>query len=278
MDKVLITGARGFVGSCLADLLEKDFEVIRFTRDNSLDEIKLIQPQYIIHCAAEIYRNELMFESNVVMTYNLLEICKNLHNLKHFVYIGSSSEYGRKSEPISEYDSLEPDSMYEGTKGCGSLLTRVYGKTHGFLTSIVRPFSLYGPKEQDRKFIPKLYDSFLSGSKISIKSGVHDWIHIDDFTNGIKLVMLQNNISGDSFHFGTGIQTTNIDIFKTMSKLLNKTIEYEIVESINGSAGVDSTSWVANIDKVFNRFNWTPKYNLEAGIQTYINYKNNGNS
>lgn len=278
MDEVLITGAKGFVGSCLADFLEKDFEVIRFTRDNSLDEIKLIQPQYIIHCAAEIYRNDFMFDSNIAMTHNILEICRGLQDLKHFIYVGSSSEYGRKSKPMSESDSLEPDSMYEATKACGSLLTRAYGKTYGFLTSIVRPFSLYGPREQERKFIPKLYNLFIEDSKIVIKSAVHDWIHIDDFISGIKLVMLENKSTGEAFHFGTGVQSTNFEVFKTMEKVIGKSLDYELVDSIVGPAGIDSDSWIANVEKVTTTFGWSPKYNLEQGIQSYINYKKNGNS
>lgn len=278
MDKVLITGSNGFVGLSLIKKLNKEFEVIEFTRKNSLEEIESIQPEYIIHCAAEIYKESLMLESNVILTYKLLEICKSLKSLKHFIYIGSSSEYGRKVSPMSELDILEPDSIYEGTKACGSILTRIYGKTYKFLTSVVRPFSLYGPNEQERKFIPKLYSLFMNDSKVNIKNGVHDWIHIDDFTDGVKLVMLKNKNSGEIFNFGTSIQSTNVEVFNIMTELLNKTIEYDLVEDINGPAGIDSNCWIADITKVTDVFDWTPKYTLKQGMQNYINYKKNGNT
>ena len=270
-EKIIITGANGFVGSSLVKNLSNTFEVIPFTRKNNIKDIPNIKPDYIIHCAAEIYNKDLMFESNVILTHKLLEISKNIH-LKHFIYIGSSSEYGRKLSPISENEILKPDNMYEGTKACGSLLTRIYGKTYGFLTSIVRPFSLYGPNEPKHKFIPHLYNLFSNNLEAHIKKGVHDWIHIDDFIEGIKTVMFNNKENGDFFHFGTGIQSTNLDVFKIFCTLFNKNIKYTLTENINTSAGIDSTCWVADITKVKNHFNWKPKYSLQEGIKNYIEW------
>lgn len=275
-DKVIITGANGFVGSSLALYLKDDFDVIPFTRKNSLDEISEIKPQYIVHCAAEVYNRDLMFESNVILTHKILEIAKSLPSLKQFLYIGSSSEYGRKSQPISERDVLEPDSMYEGTKACGTMLTRVYGKTYGFMTAIVRPFSLYGPNEPQRKFIPRLYDSFINNTAVNISPGIHDWTHINDFVNGIKTVLLQNTENGGYFHFGTGIQHTNYEVFEKFCILFNKTIDHTIVQGVEGSAGIDSESWVADISKVSNVYNWTPTFTLEQGLVDYIKYRQNG--
>ena len=156
--RVLITGAKGFIGSSLVDYYQNKMEVIQYYRGYDVNDIANIRPEYIIHCAAEIYDKEKMFESNVILTYQMLEAARKVSNLKHFIYIGSSSEYGRKSNPMKESDVLEPDSIYEGTKACGSMLTRAYGKTYGIQTSIVRPFSVYGPKEPPHRFLPKLYN------------------------------------------------------------------------------------------------------------------------
>ena len=271
-NKVIITGANGFLGSSLVNFLSKEFEVIPYTRKDNIDNIPKLKPDYIIHCAAEIYNKDLMFESNIILTYKLLEIAKNL-SLKNFIYIGSSSEYGRKIKPISEEDILKPDTMYEGTKSCGTLLTRVYGKTYQFMTSIVRPFSLYGINEPNRKFIPYLYNVFSNNLSINIKNGVHDWIYIDDFIEGIKKVMLQNNSIGEIFHFGTGIQHTNLEVFNIFSEIFNKKIKYSLVDNISTSAGIDSECWVADISKANKILNWYPTYNLKKGIQKYINYQ-----
>lgn len=250
-------------------------KIIPYYRGYDINDIPNINPDYIIHCAAEIYDKERMFESNVVLTYRMLEIARNTSNLKHFIYIGSSSEYGRKSNPMKETDVLEPDSLYEGTKACGSMLTRVYGKTYNIQTSIIRPFSVYGPKEPQHRFIPKLYDVFKNNGEIKIAEGVHDFIHIYDFINGIDTVLNNNTLPGEVFHFGTGIQLTNLEVYKTFVKLFNKDIKYTLTSNIEGkSAGIDSNNWVADITKVKQMFKWEPQYTFEQGLSQYINYRN----
>lgn len=275
MIKILITGANGFVGGSLVKklILDPNIKVIPYYRHSNLNDIKKIKPDYIIHCAAEIYKEELMINSNILLTYKLLEICKNIP-IKNFVYIGSSSEYGRKNHPIKESDILEPETLYEGTKACGTMLTKVYGKSYGFNTSIVRPFSVYGPGEAEKKLIPHLYKLFVNNQPAKIKPGVHDWIYIDDFIEGIKQTMLLNTIPGEIYHFGTGIQYSNLDVLNIFSTLFNKNIKYTITNDISSSAGVDSECWVADISKVKKVLEWKPQYTLKEGIKKYIEYKN----
>ena len=273
--RVLITGAKGFIGSSLVDYYQNKMEVIQYYRGYDVNDIANIRPEYIIHCAAEIYDKEKMFESNVILTYQMLEAARKVSNLKHFIYIGSSSEYGRKSNPMKESDVLEPDSIYEGTKACGSMLTRAYGKTYGIQTSIVRPFSVYGPKEPPHRFLPKLYNEFKNDGIIKIADGVHDFIHIYDFVKGIDTVLNSDTPSGEIFHFGTGVQLTNLEVYETFSKLFGKHIKHTLSSNIDGkSAGIDSDNWVADITKVKEVFGWEPQYTFEQGLSQYINYRN----
>jgi len=274
--KILITGAKGFIGSSLVDYYQDKIEVIPYYRGYDISDMLNISPDYIIHCAAEIYNKERMFESNVILTYQMLEVAKSITNLKHFIYIGSSSEYGRKSNPMKESDVLEPDSIYEGTKACGSMLTRAYGKTYGIQTSIVRPFSVYGPKEPPHRFLPKLYNEFKNDGDIKIADGVHDFIHIYDFVKGIDTMLNSDTPSGEVFHFGTGVQLTNLEVYETFSKLFGKHIKHTLTSNIEGkSAGIDSNNWVADIAKVKEVFGWEPQYTFEQGLSQYINYRNN---
>ena len=275
MKKLLITGAAGFIGSNLINYYKDKMQLIPYYRGYDINMISNLNPDYIIHCAAEMYDKDKMFESNVILTYQMLEIARKLPKLKHFIYIGSSSEYGRKSNPMKESDVLEPDSMYEGTKACGSILTRSYGKTYNIQTSIIRPFSLYGPKDVSKHFIPKLYDMFNSDDEIKISEGVHDFIYIDDFIDGINTVLTQNTKTGEVFHFGTGVQTSNLELYKNFSELFEKNINYTLTQTTGEiSAGIDSNNWVADISKVKQWFDWKPKHGLKQGLTKYIKYRN----
>ena len=87
--------------------------------------------------------------------------------------------------------------------------------------------------------------------------------------------MFDNTPSGEVFHFGTGTQLTNLEVYETFSKLFDKHIKHTLTSNIEGkSAGIDSDSWVADITKVKETFGWEPQYNFEQGLLQYINYRN----
>jgi nucleoside-diphosphate-sugar epimerase len=275
MKKVLITGANGFVGCRLFEMFSAlRYYIIPFTRKDNIKEIHELSPNIVIHCAAETKNSELMLESNVSLTYDVLEQCRLLDCLDSVIYIGSSSEYGRKSQPMKETDSLEPDSIYEATKACGSMLTRAYAKTYGIPANVVRPFTLYGPRESINRFIPLIYRNYINKTRMKINRAVHDFLYIDDFIEGILAVISRpEKILGDSINFGTGIQTTNEEIVALFEDIMGQKIEYDIIDNGVGIAGIDSMCWVANIQHAHEIYGWVPKTSLQEGITKYVQYR-----
>jgi len=147
---ILITGINGFIANNLLNKLKSnpDIEVYGTTKQDSSKIIEILnekKPEYIYHTGAEIYNNDFMFESNIFLTYNILEYCRKAKNLKRLIIIGSSSEYGRKTKPMSEDDILEPQTIYEGTKAACTMLAKCYSHTYNIPIFIVRPFTVYGP-------------------------------------------------------------------------------------------------------------------------------------
>ena len=268
--KYLITGGSGFIGRSLIERLSGE-EIFLIGRNwqTSLElpnQIKNFNPDYIIHCAAEIKDPSKTFESNILMTNWLLSVTKDI-NYKAFVSLGSSSEYGETNIPMSEKELLKPRTMYEGTKGASSLLCQGFAKEYNKPIAIVRPFSVYGINEPNNRLIPTLFRNFKNNTISKISLGVHDFIHIDDFIDGMLSVLYSEKeiMLGDIVHFGGGVQYSNLEVFNIIKKIFDLNLKYEKIDNIFNK--YDSLNWVADITYAKSKYKFNPKYNLETGLK-----------
>lgn len=259
---IVITGASGFIGKHLLKRLEiTSPDLYIFSREQSMEGLIRFNPDVIYHLAGEIYKEDEMFESNISLTYRLLEASRKMTNLKAFVAIGSSSEYGRKDKPMSEEDFLDPTTMYEATKGAASLLCQTFAREYGVPVMVARPFSLYGKFEPMLRFIPTIIRSLLKKDTINISPGVHDFIHIDDFIDGLFL-LAENPQPGEIYNFGSQVQTSNHDLVTLIEKIMGKAAKHWEIPSLHS---YDTTCWLAETSKAQD-LGWKPKYTLETGL------------
>ncbi len=182
MEKVLITGVNGFVGSYLAERLVGRVELYglhlddKFSNISSIkDEINLsqcdlldtgtvaeivksVRPDTIYHLAAlsvpalSIKDPALTLRVNLFSTLNLLEAVKAHSPETVFVNIGSSEEYGSVGEtevPITEAQELRPSNPYAVSKVAQDMLGYQYWKRDGLKVVRCRPFNHFGPRQSD---------------------------------------------------------------------------------------------------------------------------------
>lgn len=304
--QVLITGGAGFIGANLVNkLLELNYNINLVVKPSTnlwriknilsqiniyeldlLDisklkkTIKRINPSAIFHLATySSYRDQQtsieMVDANIKGTLNLLNATKDI-NYDIFVNTGSSSEYGIKDVPMTEFDLLEPISIYAATKASATLLSQVFAKIHSKSIVTLRPFSVYGPLEEEKRFIPTIIKSVIENKPIKLTPGAQrrDFIFIQDVVDiYIKTMSYGKKLSGQILNIGTGIEHTNDEVVQELFKVTGKKVKIE--KGAFPKRLWDTSHWVANTSKVKKHLDWKPKFTLEEGLkQTYLWFKN----
>lgn len=298
--KVFITGANGFIGANLTKLLiNKNYNVSILVRKKSnlwrLNEIKSkiklyygdienknnlktiinkIKPTYIIHLSSygnSSNENDLrkIINIDVLGLINLLEASNNI-NYKKMIVCGSSSEYGFKDKPMSETDYLNPNSYYSAAKGSATLLAQSYALKNNKPIIILRPFSVYGPFEENNRLIPTIINKALKHEKILVTKEMvkRDFVFIDDAVSAFYKAMTIKLKNGEIINIGTGKQYSNKEIVKKIENILKIKLEVGTFPKRSW----DTNSWVANISKAKKVLRWNPKYSLDQGLRETINW------
>ena len=269
--KFFITGRNGFIAKHLIERLEKNGHLIEVSTrgDDVLLKIETFRPDIILHLAAEQDNDDMMVESNILLTHKILEYCRH-NTVRKLVIFGSSSEYGRKSCRITETDLLEPTTIYEATKGATTLLSRAYAYTYGIKTFVVRPMTIYGPGEKSHKLMQKLFKKNIQ----FINDAYHDWTYIDDFVEGtMKVIEYESDELFDIVNIGIGIQRSNKDVLRITEELMNHS--FNLMEDNTRGKSYDSMNWVCDPTHLKSKYGYECKTTLEDGISRYYDWFKN---
>lgn len=154
----------------------------------------------IIHLAAQAgvrYSLENPFAyvaSNLVGQVVMLELCRNLPNLEHFIYASSSSVYGGNTKlPFSVSDNVDtPLSLYAATKKSDELLTHSYSHLFGIRSTGLRFFTVYGPWGRPDMATFLFTRDIIAGKPITVFNNGdmrRDFTYIDDIVSGVLGVL-----------------------------------------------------------------------------------------
>ena len=165
--------------------------------------------------------------------------------------------------------SLEPETIYEGTKAAATMLARSFSITYGIPILIIRPFTVYGPGEKPSKFISLL---LALPDKIRLSEGVHDYVYIEDFVRILLEVMSSCKRLFDIVNIGTGKQTTNLEVVQTVERLTGHIFSMEPAQA----KPYDSSSWVCDTEYLRTTYGLTANTTLEEGLKYTIRFLNNG--
>ncbi len=310
MKRALVTGASGFVGANLVRRLISDgYETHAVCRNQSdkwrlqtlqgqfrLHELSLTeaeqlqacmktcQPDWIFHLAAHgaySWQNSSpeIIASNVTATVNVLQ-CAEQVGVKAFVAAGSSSEYGFKSEAAKETDWLDPNSEYSVMKACATHLCRLYAARKALNIAVLRLYSVYGPYEDERRFIPTLIAHGLKNQLPPLVAPdiARDLVYVDDVVDAFIMAAqaLDESTSrptiepGSVFNVGLGKQFTIKEVVELASEIMN--IKELPAWGTMTNRQWDTQIWLANNDKITRELGWSPKFDLRKGLSQTIEW------
>jgi dolichol-phosphate mannosyltransferase len=221
------------------------------------------RPEWVFHAAARggySWQDDArsILESTVLGTSSVLSAAKDADVV---VQAGSSSEYGPKDHAPGEDEPLAPDSVYGVAKAAATAL----GRIAPVRTVTLRLYSVYGPWEDTRRFVPTLLRHALAGRlpPLVAPDTARDFVHVDDVVDAF--LRATRAPAATVYNVGSGRQTTIREAVELVRRELG--IEEEPRWGTMPARSWDTDVWVANVARARAELGWEPRIGLAEGLR-----------
>ena len=311
MEKILITGGAGFIGSNFIRFFLKKYpnrKVInldKLTYCGNLDNLRDIEnnPNYrfvhgdicdeevvmklmkdvdaVIHFAAESHvdnsiKNPFVFtKTNVLGTHVLLEAAKRC-KIKRFLHMSTDEVLGSILEgSYKETSPLAPSSPYSASKAAAELVARGFNITFNLPMLMVRCSNNFGPYQYPEKLIPLFVTNLLEGKKVPLYGDgkhVRNWIYVLDTCDAVDFVFSHGNI-GDIYNIDGTFELPNIEITKKMLDMLGR--DETSIEYVEDRLAHDRRYSLDG--SKLQKLGWKRSYDLDTALKETVDwYAKNG--
>lgn len=305
MAKVLVTGADGFIGSHLTELLVRNgYSVRAFALYNSFnswgwldrcsDDVKGgfevfsgdIRDPYgvkeamkgceaVLHLAALIaipysyHSPDTYIDTNVKGTLNVLQAAREL-GVGRILHTSTSEVYGSaRYVPIDELHPLQGQSPYSATKIAADQLAYSFFTSFNLPVVIIRPFNTYGPRQSARAVIPSIITQVAAGQQrinLGATSPTRDFSFVSDTANGFLSALRSNAGLGEVVNFGSNFEISIGETARLIAETMGASVEIAADEArIRPEKSEVQRLWADN-SKAAALFGWKPAYAGKDGF------------
>lgn len=308
MEKILVTGGAGFIGSnlirnlllagdyhvvCLDNfdpyyprwqkemnirpfLKEKRFRLIEGDICSLRDLARVGAVDTIVHLAAKAgvrnsFQQPFLYDKvNVEGTRQLLEFARE-QNVRQFVYSSSSSIYGESSIPWKENGRIGPLNPYAMSKFSAETLGELYSHMYGIRFLALRFFTVYGPSQRPDQAIHNFVDLAMQGRPVTVfgdGSSSRDYTYVSDIVAGIRSAMTYKGSDFEIINLGNNNQVSLHELIDLIGSVCRLKVQVEY----SGKQRGDATHTCSDIQKAQSLLNYRPTIDLKEGLQSFFNW------
>lgn len=302
----MVTGADGFIGSHLVEVLVRQGAEVRALvfynsfnswgwLDHAADDVRgrfevvegdIRDPDFmrtiakgydiILHLAALIsipfsYRSPAAFiDTNVTGTLNILQAARDA-GASRVVCTSTSEVYGTARQvPITEEHPLDAQSPYAATKIAADQMALSFHRSFGTPVVVLRPFNTFGPRQSARAVIPTIITQIASGARSISLGSLHptrDFSFAADTARGFIHAAVAENVVGEVINTGSGFEISIGDTAALIAEVMNVEIEVKQAGERVRPENSEVERLFASIAKAERLLGWTPNYAGRDGFR-----------
>ena len=308
MNRILVTGGAGFIGSnfvhhlvahtdaritvldkmtyaasreALAALpADRVTLVVGDIADAAVVDPLVAAADAVVHFAAESHNDNSLadpapfVQTNLVGTFTLLEAVRR-HDVRYH-HISTDEVYGdlELDDParFTEETPYNPSSPYSSTKAGSDLLVRAWVRSFGVRATISNCSNNYGPWQHIEKFIPRQITNLIDGVRPRLYGAglnVRDWIHAEDHSSAV-LRILERGVTGETYLIGADGERNNLETVRLILRLMGH--DENDFDHVTDRAGHD-LRYAIDSTKLRTELGWAPSFHdFEAGMAATIDW------
>lgn len=312
MQKILVTGGAGFIGSNFVHYIAKKYpkneitvvDLLTYAGDRARladlgDKVKFVQADicdydemsalvkgmdHVVHFAAESHVDRSIADPAPFLRTNVLgtEILARLsleYEVKRFHHVSTDEVFGtldlHSNDMFNEDTPYNPRSPYSASKAASDHIVRAYGETYGLPYTITNCSNNYGPADSPGRIISLFITNALLDKPLPLYGKgefVRDYLYVEDHCIAIDLVMQQEAV-GKTYCVGGGAQKNGVQVAEAVLAVLGK--PSDMIEFVPDRPGHDPRYAIDN-SLINKELGWKPSVDFEEGIRRTVKwYKNN---
>ncbi|HEN3251110.1 dTDP-glucose 4,6-dehydratase [Yersinia enterocolitica] len=308
LDSVLVVDSLTYAGNLESLKSIRNNPRFNFTQADICDRPALdklfssFKPDAVMHLAAESHVDRSIdgpaafIQTNILGTFVLLEAAKSYWNglgnnekkSFRFHHISTDEVYGDlhgTNDLFTETTPYLPSSPYSASKAASDHLVRAWHRTYGFPAVVTNCSNNYGPYHFPEKLIPLVILNAIAGKPLPVYGDgaqIRDWLYVEDHARALYKVVTTGDI-GAVYNIGGHNERKNIDVVKTICKILDELIENkpsgikkfeDLITYVKDRPGHDMR-YAIDASKIERELGWKPEETFESGIfktvQWYLN-------